>query len=479
MKIQLPLLLILGFSVVSLNGCMSVGPDYETPDAHVSNAWKQALTNGLVSGEADLQAWWGVFNDDTLDALMVQAAIENLDLKTAAARVAQARALRGVAAGEYYPSMAGIGSATTTRTSEAATASGAGRNGEFYQTGISVGWELDLWGRIRRNVESANASLQASEETYRDLLVLLYSDVADTYISIRTLQQQIALAENNLAAQAETKKLTEDRFNSGLVPRLDVSQAELNYSSTAATLPALHQSLVQAMNRIEVLVGKLPSVLRDELVVSAPIPVAPVCVTVGLPADLLRQRPDVRQAERQLAAQHAKIGVAKADFFPTFTLPGTLVLEAANLGNGTTTAYNFGPQFRWNLFAGGRVLNNVRAEEAATQAALHIYEQTLLLAVEEAENLMASFAYEKDRNGILQSAVASAQESVEQVTELYTSGLIDFQNVLVLERDLLQQQNQQAASQGQVSRNLVQLYKALGGGWAVAETEDKPVAEGE
>lgn len=476
MKIQRPLLLILGCSIVSLNGCMSVGPDYEIPDANISNAWKQALTHGLVSGEADLQTWWGVFNDATLDALMVQAAAENLDLKTAAARVAQVRALRGVAAGEYYPSMAGIGSATTTRTSAAATVSGAGRNGEFYQTGMSVGWELDLWGRIRRNVESANASLQAEEETYRDLLVLLYAEVADTYISVRTLQQQIVLAENNLAAQAKTRKLTEDRFANGLVPRLDVSQAELNYSSTAATLPALHLSLVQAINRIEVLVGKLPSSLRSELAVSAPTPVAPASVAVGLPADLLRQRPDVRQAERELAAQHAKIGVAKADFFPTFTLPGTLVLEAASVGNGATTAYNLGPQFRWNLFSGGQVLNNVRAEEAATQAARHAYEQTLLLVVEEVENAMASFAYEKDRNEILQSAVASAQESVEQVTELYTSGLIDFQNVLVLERDLLQQQNQQAASQGQVSRNLVQLYKALGGGWAVAATGDEPVA---
>lgn len=465
MRIQLFLLLILGSGFVSLNGCMSVGPDYDKPQPQLSGAWNQPLINGLTAGDVGSNAWWGVFNDSTLDALMAQAAAENRDLKTAAARVVQARALRGVAAGEFYPSAAGIGSASTTRTSEASTLPGVDRTGEFYQTGMSVGWELDLWGRIRRNVESANASLQAAEETYRDLLVILYADVADSYISVRTLQRQIELAENNLAAQAKTKQLTEDRFSNGLVPRLDVSQAELNYSSTAATLPALHQSLVQAINRLDVLVGDLPSALRNELVVSAPIPAAPARVTVGLPADLLRQRPDVRQAERELAAQHAKIGVAKAGFFPTFTLPGTLVLEAASLGNGATTAYSFGPQFRWNLFAGGQVVNNVRAEEAATQAALHTYEQTLLLAVEETENAMASFAYEKDRNVVLQSAVTAAQDSVAQVTELYTEGLIDFQNVLVLERDLLQQEDQHAASQGQVSRNLVQLYKALGGGW--------------
>ncbi len=450
--------------IVWITGCISVGPDYENPEIETPDTWNQIVMGDFESETPDLQSWWKVFGDETLNALIDKVALSNVDLKTAAARIEQARALRGVAAGGYYPTIEGIGTASKIKTSEDLTPAGADRDGELYQAGLSMGWELDLWGRVRRLVESADASLQATEESYRDLMVLLLSETAANYIKVRTIQARIAFAESNLTAQSKTLGLTKNRYDAGLVPSLDVAQAELNYSRTAATIPLLHQSLVAAMNRLSVLVGEMPGALRDVLGDGSGIPAASAKLNIGLPADLLRQRPDLRQAERELAAQNARIGVAKADFYPTLTLPGTLVLEGNGSGSAST-AYSFGPQLRWNLFAGGRIRNAVRAEEAATKAALHIYEQSLLLALEETEDAMAAFAYEQDRVQSLGKAASAAQESVARVNELYISGLTDFQNVLAMERDLLQQQDQLAESQGLISLYLVQLYKALGGGW--------------
>lgn len=450
-------------------GCVSVGPDYEPPETSVPDAWHAAVLDEFESGEPDLQTWWTVFGDETLNNLITKASTNNLDLKTAAARIEQAAALRGVSASRYWPDIVGDASASAVQSTKAKTPAGADRQGELYQAGLTMAWELDLWGRIRRSVESADASLQASIENYRDTLVVLYADIAAGYVNARTVQERIRFAENNLEAQKETLELTKNRYESGLVPALDVSQSALNLSRTQSIIPPLRQQWVEAINRLGVLVGEMPYALQQELETAKPIPAATDRVVVGLPAELLRQRPDIRRAERELAAQNALIGATKAELYPTLSLPGTLVLESptgSDFFDGGNTAYSFGPQLRWSIFNGRRIRSQVDAERAGTEAALHAYEQTVLLALEEVEARMAAYAYEKERVQYLETAATSAQKSVELVNELYKSGLTDFQNVLNMEQALLEQQDQLASSHGLVGTYLVGVYKALGGGWA-------------
>jgi NodT family efflux transporter outer membrane factor (OMF) lipoprotein len=470
MKSRLVHLFIAGFFTLQLSGCMSVGPDYEQPVTKMPDAWHQSVQEDLSSGKPDLQTWWTVFGDDTLNALITRASTNNLDLKTAASRIEQAAALRGVSASQYFPEIIAGGAASAVQTSKAQTPAGSDREGELYQASLSMAWELDLWGRIRRSVESSDASLQATVENYRDIMVVLYADIAANYINVRTLQERIEFAENNLNAQMETMELTQNRYDAGLVPALDVSQAELNRSRTESVIPPLNQQLVEAINRLSVLTGNMPYALQQELEETKPIPAASANVVAGLPAELLRQRPDIRRAERELAAQNALIGATQAELYPTLTLPGTLTLESGDgdLFRSANTAYSFGPQLRWSIFNGRRISSQVDAERAATKAALLTYEQTILLALEEVEDAMAAYANEKDRIQSLQSAEASARKSVELVTELYKSGLTDFQNVLNMEQALLDQQDLLASSRGLISANLVAIYKALGGGWDTA-----------
>ncbi len=476
-------LLLLLIGVTLLSGCISVGPDHVVPEPELPDAWHRDLATDSGSGTNSLQNWWTLFEDETLNDLIARAATNNLNLKTAAARVEQARALRGVASSEFYPSISADGAGGITGTSGDST-----EDGDFYAAGLGMGWELDLWGRIRRSVESADASLQATEENYRDLMVLLYADVATHYIDVRTLQMRIVLAESNLSAQAETMELTQNRFDAGLVPALDVSQSELNTARTEATLPPLRQALIETVNRLSVLLGEMPYALESELLQSKQvsceecghahpaepglpelsIPTATGVITPALPADLVRQRPDIRRAERELAAQNALIGVATADFYPAFSLPGSLVV-----GTGGITTYRLGPQVRWNLFAGGGIRSQVRAEKAATKAALHAYEQTVLLALEEVEGSLAAYAHELNRVQMLGTAAASAEKSVELVSELYKAGLTDFQNLLNMEQALLVQQDELAASRGRVSTDLITIYKALGGGWTPPSEDEK------
>ena len=426
MKKKVILFLLVAAGTVLLNGCISVGPNYKAPETETPDAWHESVMEDLESGEANLQTWWTVFDDPMLNELIERVSTNNLSLKTAAARIEQAAALRGVSASQFYPSIFADASASAVQSSEANTPPGADRQGELYGAGLSMAWELDLWGRIRRSVESADASLQASVENYRDIMVLLYAEVATTYIEVRATQTRLEIAEDNLEAQSETMQLTKNRFDSGLVPRLDVSQAELNRSRTESLIPPLRQDLTEAINRLSVLAGEMPYALQQELGPARPIPATQEQVAAGLPAELLRQRPDIRRAERELAAQNALIGATKAELYPTLTLPGSLVLESPNgsdLFDSGNVAYSFGPQLRWNIFSGGRIRNSVRAEEAATRAVLHTYEQAVLLALEEVEGSMAAYANEKDRIESLESAAAAAQKSVEMVVFSHPSVL--------------------------------------------------------
>jgi NodT family efflux transporter outer membrane factor (OMF) lipoprotein len=453
-----------------LVGC-SVGPDYLVPDAEVPDAWHVELTEGLAAGAADLRTWWTVFDDATLESLIDRGVAGNLELMQAVARIDEARALRGVARGEFLPSADGIGTYQRNRLSEETSPllTGRERTDDLYSVGLDASWEIDVFGRIRRSVEAATADLHAAVENYRDVLVILSATIATNYVDVRTFQERIRYARSNAERQGDSLRLTVDRSRAGLAPDLDVRQAELNLAATESTIPAFETALAQAIHRLGVLLGLQPSALYVELDTGGGIPRPPQEILVGVPANLLRQRPDIRRAERELAAETARIGVATADLYPRFFLLGTFTVDALTVGSlGTAGArsWSLGPSLRWNIFNGGRVRSNIKAQDARTVGALLGYENTVLGALEETENFLVAYAREAERRAILVRSVVAARTSVDLVVTLYRTGLTDFQNVLDMERSLFDQEDQLAQSEGLVTQNLIGVYRAMGGGWA-------------
>lgn len=454
--------------ILCLAGCR-VGPDYVRPELEMPNAWHTRAVEGIQDGSAPLETWWLAFNDPMLADLIRQARDGNLDLKTAYARIGEFRARLGVVAGQYWPSVDAVGAYSRSKASEADGVALNTDETSFYSNGLDATWEIDLFGRIGRSVESSKASMEASLEDYRDVLVSLYSQVAQNYIQLRTQQTRIRYAKDNVAAQEKVLELTQKRRQAGLVPELDVQQAKLILDSTRSSIPLLYQEEIQTIYRLSILLGKHPGTLMTALSVDSDIPNWPDQITVVLPVELLRQRPDVRRAERLVAAQTAEIGVATAALYPSFSLSGTFALEAIHsdeAGNWDSRAWRFGPAVRWNLFDGNRIRNNITVREFLTEQAMLNYEQTVLLALEEVENALIAFEQEKIRLKTIQRTVASAQKSVDLVTELYQKGLTDFQNVLDMQRTLVAQQDLMATSEGAVINNLVRIYTALGGGWS-------------
>jgi len=456
-----------------ISGC-AVGPDYTKPEIQMPNQWHNKVVKEIQEDNSDLQTWWLLFDDPLLTSLIERSRKGNLDLQIAYDRIIESRARFGVAAGEYWPDVDAVGSYRRSKPSKAEGVALSTDEASFYSNGIDSSWEVDLFGRISRSVESAKASLEASEEDYRDVLVSLYSQVAQNYIDLRTQQARIHFAKQNVLAQKKTVELTKKRRESGLVPELDVQQSMLILGSTKSNIPQLYQEEIQIINRLSVLLGRYPSALHEELSTDTTIPKVPDQITSGLPTELLRQRPDIRQAERVLAAQTAEIGVATAALYPSFSLSGTFALEATKRENAldfSSKSWKFGPSVRWNLFDGNRIRSNIKVREALTKQAMTDYEQTILLALEEVENAMIAFEQEKLRLQAIRRTVSSAQKSVELVTELYEKGLTDFQNLLDMQRALTAQQDLLASSEGAVAKNLVRIYVALGGGWSF-ETSD-------
>jgi NodT family efflux transporter outer membrane factor (OMF) lipoprotein len=448
-----------------------VGPNYIPPVLDAPDRWRLELAEGLATGDADLQTWWQVFEDPLLESLVERAQDGNLDLAEAFFRIDESRARRGLARGEFFPDADATGDYARERISEdfGIPSTEQNRNFDFYSSGLDVSWEIDFFGRIRRSLESASARLEASVEDFRDILVSLLSEVARTYVDVRTLQTRLDLAEKNVVLQQGTLELTRDRNRAGLVGDLDVAQAELNLATTEAFVPFLRASLIQSINRLGVLIGEAPGALHDELREAAAIPEAPEQVTVGLPLNLLRQRPDLRRAERDLAAQTARIGVATADLYPRFTILGTFAFDATSTGDLFTRdagGFSIGPAVRWNLFDGGRVRSQIEVEDARTEQELVDYERTLLVALQEAEDSMVAYAEERKRRTALARSVKAAIEATELVQSLYRAGLTDFQNVLDTQRSLFEQEDAFAESEGRVTGNLIRVYEAFGGGWA-------------
>jgi len=460
-------LIVLG-AMLACAGCFAVGPDYKSPDIVAPAQWSPSLRGGLTAAEPEgetLAKWWTTLGDTDLSDLAERAITGNLDLKIAQERIREARARRGIAQAGLFPTLNLGGSATVSRSSED---TGSGTRRELYRTGFDASWEVDVFGGVRRSIEAAQGELEASAADYQDVLVSLLAEVALNDVEARTFQTQLQVAEENIKAQAETLQLTEWRFAAGLVSSLDVEQAKTNLESTRSQLPRLRSNIEAAKNRLAVLLGVYPGTLEAQLGARKPIPEAPVEVAVGVPAEVLRRRPDVRRAERQLAAQTARIGVATADLYPKFSLPGTIGLEALSANHlfyAANRAWSLVGSFAWTVFEGGAIRQNIEVQNALQEQALKQYEATILTALEEVENSLVAYADEQERRDTLTEATQSAQRAAELARDQYASGLIDFQTVLDAERSVLSFQDQVAQSKGQVTSNVISLYKALGGGW--------------
>jgi len=480
-------------AAVSLLAACTVGPDYEPPDFTVETVpdqWRTTVETEMAADTTDLELWWVSFNDTLLTEFIRRSEFGNLDLQAAVGRVAEARAIRGVAKGGYWPDIVLGGAYSYQKLSEnglqGAQIGQPGDGGEdggssllsdpfdSWTTGLSLSWEIDLFGRIRRTVEAADAQLEASVEDYRDVLVTLYAEVGSAYVDARAFQTRLDFATQNVEAQQSSLELTRDRFNAGLTSALDVAQAEQNLAQTQSTIPSLEIGLERSLNRLAVLLGEAPGNLHDELQAHSGLPRPDDQVAYGIPADLLRRRPDIRQAERLLASQTARIGIATADLYPTLSLGGTVGLEALdfdNLGDGGSVFWSIVPKISWPIFTGGKIRNQIRAEEARTAQALAAYEQTVLRALEEVQNALVAYGQEKLRRDRLSDAVDASQRAVNLVETQYLSGLTNFQNFLDSQRSLFRQQDELADSAGQVVNNLITLNRALGGGWSPSQAE--------
>lgn len=458
-----------GIALLALSGCAAVGPDYAPPDARAPAQWSAELRAGVSASQSDPQAlarWWTVLDDPLLASLVERSLQGNLDLRQAQARVREARARRGIATADRFPTITSGGAATRTRGSEE---TGPGFTSELYSAGFDASWELDIFGGKRRATQAAQAELEASVEDARDVLVTLLAEVALNYVEVRSFQTRLSLAEENLRSQSETYDITRWRRQAGLTTQLDVERARFNLEQTRAQIPVLQTGLAQARNRLAVLLGQPPGVLAAELTEPQAIPSARVELAIGVPADVLRRRPDVRRAERQLAAQTAQVGVASAARYPTFTLLGSIGLEALTPGRlltSTAATSLVGGTVDWTLFDAGRIRQNIQVQTALQEQALIGYEAAVLGALQEVEDVLVAYAEEQSRRAALRQAVDSAKIAAELANQQYAAGLIDFQSVLDAQRSLLSLQDQLATSEGEVTSNLIRLYKALGGGWA-------------
>jgi NodT family efflux transporter outer membrane factor (OMF) lipoprotein len=464
-------------------GCVMVGPDYSPPPVKVEQTWLETADKRVKTTSDDYNEWWQVFKDPAVNKLVDTAYRENLNLQIAGVRVLEARAQLGIAVGEFYPqTQQGAGSYARTRISErdpsAAYASQV-TLGEA-QVGLNAGWELDFWGKFRRAIQSADASLLASIADYDNTLVSLTADVANNYITIRTLEKRLAIARENVNIQRESLQIAEARFEGGTTSQRDVEQAKTVLASTEATIPTIDIQLRQTKNALCVLLGMPPNRLTDLVPESAIIPAPPPQVAVGIPADLLRRRPDIRAAELQAMAQCSRIGVAKADLYPAFSLMGTVGFTASDVASfymgdlfqWRSRAGSFGPSFQWNLFNYGQITNQVRVQDARFQQVLLAYQNTVLKAQQNVEDSLVAFLKSQERARFLAQSTQAAIRSLELAVLQYREGMTDFTTVLTAQQSLLREQDSLATTLGEISRNLVEVYRSLGGGWQIREGQD-------
>lgn len=475
----------------------SAGPNFLRPKAEVSPNWLEEGDPRVKTTAFDYRNWWKVFDDPVLDRLIDRAYRENLSLRIAGVRVLEARAQLGFATGRLYPqTQEATGSLQRIRLSEqspqaALLQSQSSRTSpepssssllEYWQDqiGLNASWEIDFWGKFRRAIESADASLLATVADYDSALVSLTADVTNSYIQIRTIEKRLGIARQNVDSQREILKIAEDRFQYGTASRLDVEQAKTVLNNTMASIPVLETQLRQAKNGLCVLLGLPPSELADAMDGSSEIPVSPPEIVVGIPNDLLRRRPDVRSAEYQAAAQSAQIGVAKADLYPAFSLTGMFGFLSSDIGSfklsdmfaWKSRTLQAGPSIQWNIFNYGRITNNVRVQDARFEQLVIAYQNTVLKAQQEVEDALVAFLRAQERAEFLARSVAAANTTLDLAVEQYREGLKDFTTVLIAQQALLNEQDNLTITLGSLSSNLVGVYRGLGGGWEIREGKE-------
>lgn len=487
--------------VFSASGCLTtpgqwirngakVGPNYCQPVVPVADEWILTDQPGVQNRLLTDTQWWKVFEDETLDSLIQIAYAQNYDVRSAGLRVLEARARQKIAVGTFFPqNQQMVGGYSRVGLSETAANNPALLSGlsfpgfsnpyrNFYsdwQSGFSLNWELDFWGRFRRGIESANAQLDASVENFDAVLVTLIADVATNYVQYRVLEQRIAIARENEKIQEQILALAEEKFRIGTTTQLDVEQAKTVLERTRANIPNLQIQLGQANDTLCVLLGMPPRDLTDELgkrntVTKPPMPHTPDWVAAGIPADLLRQRPDVRQAEREVAAQSAQIGIAEAALYPSLFVNGTLGYEAQDLSDLFTSKSFMGtitPSFQWNILNYGRIQNNVRLQIAKTEQLIADYQNLVLNAGRETQTALRGFVRSREEAEHLALSVKAASAATELGITQYQTGVIDFNRVFNLELTQVQQQELHAIAEGNISLNLINVYRALGGGWEI------------
>lgn len=495
------MILIFLFLILTGTGCMTVGPDYIPPGTQSADQWHTELKDGLRenlketstpdtsakgAGEAvasdenrhdnsamvsldELSSWWKTLEDPVLTELTGQAIHANLSVRQRVAALKQARAQRGITRARNFPTVGADTGIYRTGAGSTSTSAGNGSASDLFSMGLDAGWEIDLFGGIKRANEAADADLAAGEADLKDILVSITAEVALSYLDVRVYQTRLDVAAANIEAQEKTAGLIQSRYQAGLSDELALKQAVYNLKSTQSQIPTLRTGLEAAKNRLAVLTGRQPGALHELLKHHDVIPSAPILIAVGVPADTLRRRPDIRKAERRLAAQTARIGEAEAERYPKFNLMGSIGLESLEVGDilgWSSRIWQMGPGVSWNIFDAGSIRRNIQVQTAIQEQYLLAYEQSVLSALEEVENALTAFAEEQIRKNRLLEAVAAAQRAAELAQEQYTAGLIDFSNVLDAQRSLLSFEDELAVSDGKVVTNLVALYKALGGGWS-------------
>jgi len=468
-RVQLSTFTLILLAGLALGGC-AVGPDYKKTEPDSPKGWSRldAAAEPVTSAGApgDLSQWWRGLNDPLLTELIEQAMHSSLDLRQAQARLREARARRDVAEGGQWPSVSASGSASLGRSG---MIPGAGSAGDRFSTSFDASWELDVFGGKRREVEAAGADLESTAASLDGTRVSLAGEVARSYVEVRALQVRLGLARSNLASQAETLQLTGWRAQAGLVSEQDVEQARSNHEATLALLPSLEISLAESEHRLDILLGQSPGTLHARLAAGGELPALPARIAVGIPADTLRQRPDVRAAERKLAAETARVGVAVAARYPSFRLSGSIGAEAlvrGTTGNGGGILYSLVGGLTAPLFDAGRLRGQQEMQDAVREQAQVAYEAAVLTALQEVENALVSLAQNRDRAETLERAAEAARKAAELARQRYTAGVIDFQSVLDTQRSVLSLEDSLASTRADEVLALVRLYKALGGGWS-------------
>lgn len=458
---------------LAITGC-KVGPDYKTPKLDAPDAWLTSLASNFTPAKNAGIEWWKHFGDPTLDRLIELAHDGNLGIRGALHRIEAARATFGQTKGDRWPKIDATAAYRRSGSSENGlndrVAGFQFQDRSLWSVAGELTWELDVWGRVRRLNEAVRADVEVSIEDFRDLLVILQATIATTYVDTRLLQSRIAITRSNLEIQERAVKLAESRQKAGLANEIDVTQARVTMRSTESQLPRFRAALRASLNRLAVLTGKRPGEVDALIGPNAVVPVPPDRIGIAIPADVLRQRPDIRRAERRLAAATARIGVKTADLYPKFTIFGTLGFESVrfdDLIDKDSKMFSVGPSLRWPIWHAGRIKNAIRVEDEKANEALATYEDTVLKALEDVENALFGHLEEKRRRTSLAAAVRAAARAVTLSMDLYESGEIDYLRVIEAQREQLRLQDLEAEARARIAATAVSLYRALGGGWRV------------